>query len=58
MLYISWNVTNSIGGRTNIADIEVDGTIATDNGAKMIDELNLVCDKLKVAGTFAPHAEI
>ena len=38
--------------------IEVDGTIATDNGEKMIDELNLVCDRLKVAGTFAPHAEI
>ena len=38
--------------------IEIDGTIATDNGEKMIDELNLVCDRLKVAGTFAPHAEL
>ena len=38
--------------------IEIDGTIATDNGTKMIDELNMVCDRLKVAGTFAPHAEI
>ena len=38
--------------------IEIDGTVATDNGAKMIDELNMVCDRLKVTGTFAPHAEI
>ena len=38
--------------------IEIDGTIATDNGTKMIDELNMVCDRLKAAGTFAPHAEI
>lgn len=38
--------------------IEIDGMIATDNGTKMIDELNMVCDRLKVAGTFAPHAEI
>ena len=27
-------------------------------GKKMIEELNKVCDKLKVAGTFAPHSEI
>ena len=38
--------------------VEIDGTIASDNGTKMINELNLVCDRLKVAGTFAPHAEI
>ena len=38
--------------------IEIDGTVSTDNGAKMMDELNLVCDRLKVAGTFAPHAGI
>ena len=38
--------------------VEIDGTVVTDNGAKMIAELNKVCDKLKVAGTFAPHAEI
>ena len=38
--------------------IEIDGTIDTDNGAKMIDELNKVCNRLKVAGTFAPQAEI
>jgi hypothetical protein len=24
----------------------------------MIEELNSVCDKLKIAGTFAPHVEI
>ena len=38
--------------------IEIDGTIDTDNGAKMIDELNKVCNRLKVAGTFAPQPEI
>lgn len=38
--------------------IEVDSSLATENGAKMIDELGKVCDRLKVAGTFAPHAEI
>ena len=38
--------------------IEIDGTINTDIGAKMIDELKRVCDRLKVAGTFAPHMEI
>ena len=29
-----------------------------ENGIKMIEELSEVCDKLKVAGTFAPHSEI
>ena len=38
--------------------VEIDGSIHTDNGAKMIQELNKVCDKLKVAGMFAPHTEI
>ena len=38
--------------------IEIDGTLDTDNGAKMIEELDKVCDRLKVAGTFAPHTEI
>jgi prephenate dehydratase len=38
--------------------IEVDGTVNNDTGAKMIAELNKVCDRLKVAGTFAPHTEI
>jgi chorismate mutase/prephenate dehydratase len=38
--------------------IEIDGTTDNDNGGKMLCELGSVCDKLKVAGTFAPHAEI
>lgn len=38
--------------------IEIDGSVNTDEGQKMIDELSAVCDQLKVAGTFAPHAEI
>lgn len=38
--------------------IEIDGSTDTVEGKQMIDELNEVCDKLKVAGTFAPHVEI
>ena len=38
--------------------VEIDGTIDTENGARMLEELNRVCDQLKVAGTFAPHTEI
>ena len=38
--------------------IEIDGSVNTAEGQKMIDELSAVCDKLKVAGTFAPHTEI
>ena len=38
--------------------IEIDGRIDTENGAEMIGELNKVCDRLKIAGTFAPHTEI
>ena len=38
--------------------IEIDGTISSDDGQKMIAELNNVCDKLKIAGAFAPHCEI
>ena len=38
--------------------VEIDGTTNTENGEKMISELSIVCDKLKVAGTFAPHTEI
>ena len=38
--------------------VEIDGTTDTENGKKMIEELNKVCDRLKVAGTFAPHTEI
>lgn len=38
--------------------VEIDGTCDTAKGKSMIEELNKVCDKLKVAGTFAPHCEI
>ena len=38
--------------------VEVDGTTNTENGKQMLAELNGVCDRLKVAGTFAPHTEI
>ena len=38
--------------------VEIDGTTETGNGKKMLEELNKVCDELKVAGTFAPHTEI
>ena len=38
--------------------VEIDGTTDTENGRKMLEELNKVCDQLKVAGAFAPHTEI
>ncbi len=38
--------------------IEIDGTCETEKGKKMIEDLNKVCDKLKIAGTFASHVEI
>lgn len=38
--------------------VEIDGTTDTANGTAMLNELNTVCDRLKVAGTFAPHTEI
>ena len=38
--------------------VEMDGTTDTENGAKMMEELGKVCDRLKVAGTFVPHTEI
>ena len=38
--------------------IEIDGATDTDPGKQMLAELSMVCDQLKVAGTFAPHAEI
>ncbi len=38
--------------------IEIDGTVDTENGQNMLEELGEVCDKLKVAGTFNPHTEI
>ena len=38
--------------------VEIEETTNSENGAKMIEELSKVCDKLKVAGTFTPHTEI
>jgi len=38
--------------------VEIDGTTDNEDGRKMMEELNHVCDRLKVAGTFAPHTEI
>jgi prephenate dehydratase len=38
--------------------IEIDGTVESENGKMMLEELGKVCDRVKVAGTFAPHTEI
>ena len=38
--------------------VEIDGSTDTENGRNMLAELNTVCDRLKVAGTFSPHTEI
>ena len=38
--------------------VEIDGSTDTENGSQMLGELSRVCDELKVAGAFAPHAEI
>ena len=38
--------------------IEIDGLTDTAEGRKMMEELNKVCDKLKVVGTFASHVEL
>ena len=38
--------------------VEIDGPVSTDSGASMLGELDQVCDRLKVAGTFAPHTEL
>lgn len=38
--------------------VEIDGAADSGNGPLMIEEMNKVCDRLKVAGRFAPHAEI
>ena len=38
--------------------VEINGSIDTAEGKKMMYELSLVCDELKAAGTFAPHIEI
>ena len=38
--------------------IEIEGSTDNENGKNMLKELEKVCDKLKVAGSFAPHTEI
>ena len=38
--------------------VEIDGSVNTENGVRMLEELGTVCDQLKVAGTFSPHTEI
>ena len=38
--------------------IELSGKTDSEDGRQMMDELSKVCDRLKIAGTFAPHAEI
>ena len=38
--------------------VEIDGSTDTENGKEMLEELNRVCETLKVAGSFTPHAEI
>lgn len=38
--------------------IEIDGKTNNENGEKMIEDLSKICDKLKIAGTYAPHSEI
>ena len=38
--------------------VEIDGSTETENGKNMLNDLNKLCDELKVAGTFAPHSEI
>ena len=38
--------------------IEIDGTLDSEKGKNMMEELSKVCDKLKVAGTFSPHTQI
>ncbi len=38
--------------------IEIDGSVDSENGQNMLEDLGQVCDRLKVAGTFAPHTEI
>ena len=38
--------------------VEIDGSVDNENGDKMLEELGKVCDRLKVAGTYAPHTEI
>ena len=36
--------------------VEIDGSTESENGRAMLAELSEVCDRLKVAGSFSPHA--
>lgn len=38
--------------------VEIDGRVDGENGAAMLRELGMLCDRLKVAGSFAPHTEL
>lgn len=38
--------------------VEIDGSVDSENGKKMLSELGEMCDELKVAGRFEPHTEI
>ena len=38
--------------------VEIDGAVDTENGKRMLAELETVCDRLTVAGSFAPHTEL
>lgn len=38
--------------------IEIDGSVNSENGKQMLEELKNVCDILKIAGIFAPHTQI
>ena len=38
--------------------IEIDGLTNTEDGCDMLEELGHICDKLKVAGSYAPGSEI
>ena len=38
--------------------VEIDGATDSENGLQMLKELYKVCETLKVAGGFAPRAEI
>jgi len=38
--------------------VEIDGSVENEEGRMMMRVLDKVCDKLKVAGTFAPHIQI
>ena len=38
--------------------VEIEGSVDTENGEKMMAALSNVCDELKIAGTFNTHVEI